>query len=117
MAMRLTSDFFVAALTRRVFGDGGFAAVVRKGASEAGAIFVTTRNRMGQVALFGPAAQTSYGEERPSDRRFSRLLDGVDDAAVEARLAKEMRFDPDIWVIEIEPGKLGVEDLLAVDAA
>jgi hypothetical protein len=113
--MRLTSDFFVSALTRRVFGDGGFAAVVRKGAAEAGAVFVTTRNRMGEVALFGPAPQTSYEEGRPSDRRFSQLLAGVDDAAVEARLAKEMRFDSDIWVIEIEPGKLGVEELLAVD--
>jgi len=113
--VRLTSDFFVAALTRRVFSDGGFAAVVRRGATEAGAIFVTTRNRMGEVALFGPAAQASYGEERPSDRRFSRLLDGVDDAAVEARLAKEMRFDSDIWVIEIEPGKLPVDALLAIE--
>lgn len=114
--MRLTSDFFVSALTRRVFGDGGFAAVVRKGAAEAGAVFVTTRNRMGEVALFGPAPQTSYEEDRPSDRRFSLLLTEVDDAAVEARLAKEMRFDSDIWVIEIEPGKLPVEALLAVDA-
>lgn len=113
--MRLTSDFFVSALTRRVFGDGGFAAVVRKGSAEAGAVFVTTRNRMGEVALFGPAPQTSYDERHPSDRRFSLLLEGVDDAAVEARLAKEMRFDSDIWVIEIEPGKLGVEELLAVD--
>lgn len=113
--MRLTSDFFVSALTRRVFGDGGFAAVVRRGAAEAGAVFVTTRNRMGEVALFGPAPQTSYDEDRPSERRFSLLLQDADDAAVEARLAKEMRFDSDIWVIEIEPGKQPVEALLAID--
>jgi hypothetical protein len=113
--MRLTSDFFVSALTRRVFNDGGFAAVVRKGAREAGAIFVTTRGRLGEVALFGPAAQSTYDGERPSDRRFSRLLAEADDAAVEARLAKEMRFDPDIWVVEIEPGKTPVDALLAIE--
>ena len=116
LEVRLTSDFFVSALTRRVFGDGGFAAIVRKGAAEAGAVFVTTRNRMGEVTLFGPAPQTSYDEERPSERQFSSVLKGVDDAAVEARLAKEMRFDSDVWVIEIEPGKLTVEDLLSVAA-
>ncbi|WP_416223165.1 DUF1491 family protein [Tianweitania sp.] len=44
------------------------------------------------------------------------MLEGADDAAVEARLAKEMRFDPDIWVIEIEPGKLTVDELLSVAA-
>ncbi|MBP0438885.1 DUF1491 family protein [Tianweitania sediminis] len=113
--MRLTSDFFVAALTRRVFGDGGFAAVVRRGATEAGAIFVTSRNRFGEVTLYGPAAQTSYGEDCPAERQFSRLLDGADDASVEARLAKEMRFDPDIWIVDVEPGRLAVDELLSVD--
>lgn len=112
--MRVTSDFFVSALMRRVFGDGGFAAVLRKGAAEAGAIFVTTRNRFGELTLYGPAAQASYGEERPSDRQFSVLLENVDEDAQEARLAKEMRFDPDIWLVEIEPGGLPVGDLLQV---
>ena len=46
--MRLTSDFWVSALMRRVFAEGGFAAVARRGASEAGAVFVVTRNRVGQ---------------------------------------------------------------------
>ncbi|MEP2580565.1 MAG: DUF1491 family protein, partial [Roseibium sp.] len=38
--MRVTSEFFVSALVRRVFGEGGFAAVSRRGAPEAGAVFV-----------------------------------------------------------------------------
>lgn len=113
--MRITSDFFVAALTRRVFGEGGFAAVVRKGATEAGAIFVVTRDRLGQSSLYGPAAQASYGEERPSERQFTCMIADGEESAVEARLAKEMRFDPDVWIVELEPGSTGVADLLALD--
>ena len=110
--MRLTSDFWVSALTRRVFGDGGFAAVERRGAAEAGAIFVVTRSRLGQSTLFGPASQTEYDGVRPDDRRFTALIADAEAAIIEARLAKESRFDPDIWVVELEPGSTPVEDLL-----
>jgi hypothetical protein len=100
--MRVTTDFWVSALLRKAFAAGGFAAVLRRGATEAGAVFVVLRGRMGDVALFGPAPQTSYGEERPQDRLFRRIEDVVDDAGVEARMARETRFDPDVWLVEIE---------------
>ena len=51
--MRVTTDLWVSALLRRVFGAGGFAAVVNRGATEAGAVFVLTRGRLGDVALSG----------------------------------------------------------------
>jgi hypothetical protein len=45
------------------------------------------------------------------------LLDTSDDgSAFDARLEKEKRFDPDIWVIEIEAGAVPVEELLSVKA-
>ena len=72
--MRLTTDFWVSALMRRVFGEGGFAAVAKRGASEAGAVFVVTRNRMGLSSLFGPAPQSAYDSARPDDRQFSSLI-------------------------------------------
>ena len=68
--MRVTSDFWVSALLRRVFGAGGFAAVVNRGATEAGAVFVLARGRLGEVALYGPAPQTSYDSAKPDDRFF-----------------------------------------------
>jgi len=114
--MRVTSDFWVAALTRRVFGEGGFAAVARRGASEAGAVFVITRNRLGQSSLFGPAPQSAYDSARPDDRQFSALIADGETEAVEARLAKEQRFDSDIWVVELEPGSTPVEELLNLTA-
>lgn len=97
--MRVTSDFFVAQLVRRVFSDGGFAAVVRKGAEAAGAIFILRRGRLGEIALYGPAAQTHSSDD--GGRRFmAEAL--ADEGAPDARFAREARFDPDFWVIEIE---------------
>jgi len=100
--MRVTSDLWVSALVRRMFGAGGYAAVSRRGATEAGAIFIMERSRLGRYALFGPAAQASYGEGKPQDRVFTRLLDDVEEADIARRLEREGRFDPDIWVVELE---------------
>lgn len=110
--MRVTTDLWVSALLRRVFAEGGFGAIVRRGAAEAGAVFLISRNRLGETTLFGPAPQTAYDSGRPDERQFSELLAGVDADAIEARLAKEMRFDQDIWVVEVEPGSTPVAELL-----
>lgn len=99
--MRVTSEFWVSAVTRRVFNAGGYAAIVRRGATEAGAIFVMQRARDGTCRLYGPASQTSYDEAGPQERRFTAIAEGDDDA-VAARLEKESRFDPDLWLLEIE---------------
>ncbi|WP_192183438.1 DUF1491 family protein [Mesorhizobium amorphae] len=112
--MRVTTDLWVSALLRRVFAAGGFAAVVKRGAAEAGAIFVLARSRLGEVALFGPAPQTSYDSAKPDDRFFTLLGSGDDAAMLDARLEREKKFDPDIWVIEIEAGAVPVEELLSV---
>jgi len=114
--MRVTTDLFVAALTRRIFSGGGFAAVERRGAAEAGACFIVERGRDGTVILYGPAPQTSYGEDgRPTDRRFAVLAEGDDDKA-RARLEREARFDPDLWVVEVEPGATPLSEIIALDA-
>lgn len=109
--MRLTSDFWISALIRRAFGAGGYAAVVRRGATEAGAIFITNRSRDGMYRLYGPAAQTSYDEAGPQERRFALLLEGEEEL-VSTRLEKESRFDPDLWVVEIEAEEAAVIEWL-----
>ncbi|WEX07744.1 DUF1491 family protein [Chelativorans sp. AA-79] len=100
--MRLTSDFWVSALVKRIFSDGGFAAVRRRGAGGAGAVFIIRRTRLGELELYAPAPQTSYDEAKPSDRQFQLVLATTDEDEVETRLGREMRFDPDVWVVEIE---------------
>ncbi|MBX8814668.1 DUF1491 family protein, partial [Ochrobactrum sp. MR34] len=43
--MRLTSEFWVSAFMRRIRQADGFAYLVRRGATEAGAIFIKIRDR------------------------------------------------------------------------
>jgi hypothetical protein len=102
--LRLKSAIWVAAYVRRCHLEGAFAVVRRRGAEEAGAIFVKVSRLDGTAALFGPAPQTAFVEAHPSERRFvSCLVEGfVPEANVESRIARELNFDSDIWVVEIE---------------
>ena len=115
---RLTSDFFVSALTRRVFNSGGFAAVMRKGAAEAGAVFLVFRGRDGLGRLVGPAPQTGYGDDAGSGggRRFSVLAEGLDDEALAKRIEREARFDSDVWFVELDTAT-PAEELVEIVAA
>lgn len=99
--MRVTSSLFVSALIRRCGMEGLAAVLVRHGADEAGAIFVTVDRLDGTIDLYGPAPQTAF-EDRPSGRLFQRLSERASAVAVEVRLAREIRFDPDLWVVAVE---------------
>src|SRR4051812_269977 len=99
--MRLKSDIFVAAMVRRVFGLGGFAAVEHKGAEAAGAIFIRQRHRDGLETLFGPAPQNFFGED-DGDRKFEVRLMLARPETVAELVARELRFDPDLWLLELE---------------
>lgn len=100
--MRLKAGIFVAALTRRVFADGGMAAVEKHGAEEAGAIFVRIRHRDGTESLAAPAPQTAFDGDHPEDRLFELRRTRVPESEVSEVIAREARFDSDIWVVEIE---------------
>lgn len=113
--MRLRSDIYVSALIRRVFSAGGFAAVERKGMDQAGAIFVRRRSRDGLEALYGPAPQSLVDDAAATDRLFEIRLDRVEAAEVDALIARELKWDSDLWVLEIEMDQLG--DLLPLTEA
>jgi hypothetical protein len=112
--MRLTSEFWVSQLVRRVFKDGGYAAVLRKGAAEAGAIFIRVQFRDGTASLYAPAPQTDYDTDKPQDRSFSLVLDKVAAAEIDAKLEREARFDADFWAVEVELGGMALEELFQV---
>jgi hypothetical protein len=105
--MRLRSDIFVSALTRRVFKDGGYAAVVTKGSDASGAIFVRQRFRDGLETLYGPAPQAMLEVEDRDDRLFEPRLSRVEPEVVEALIAREAKFDGDLWLVEIEVERIG----------
>ncbi len=102
LSMRLKSHIFVSALLRRAFALGGYAAVLRKGAEDAGAIFIRQRTRMGTETLFAPAPQNFFEDDADTGRKFETRLKDRDGDAVEDALAREIRFDPDCWIVEIE---------------
>lgn len=105
--MRVTSEFFVTALIRRVFASGGFAAVERRGAPEAGAIFIRQRFRGGLETLYAPAPQSVFDEGKPDDRRFEIRKERGEADALREVLDRETRFDPDLWIVELEIDEVG----------
>jgi len=58
----------------------------------------------GTAEVFGPAPQSTFDEARPSDRAFVRSLKAqpASEADAEAYLARQIKFDPDIWIVEVE---------------
>ena len=103
--MRLKTGIWVAAYLRRCNIEGAFAAVRRRGAEEAGAVFIIINRLDGTATLYGPAPQSAFDDAQPADRMFTAMLGGaapVPEADIEARLAREIRFDPDVWIVEVE---------------
>ena len=102
--MRLKSGIWVAAYLRRCTIEGAYAVVRRRGADEAGVVFIKIDRLDGTSDLFGPAPQSAFDEANPSDRVFSASLPQmpVPNASAESYLAKQIRFDPDLWIVEVE---------------
>ena len=99
---RVTASLFVSAFIRRTYAAGTPAVVSRRGAEEAGAIFVVIDRLDGTADLYGPAPQSEAREEGSGDRLFERLLDRAGPDVLRGRLEREVRFDPDLWVVEVE---------------
>lgn len=102
--MRLKTALWVAAYLRRCQVEGVFGVVRRRGAEEAGAVFVRISRLDGTSDLYGPAPQSAFDAAPGVERAFSASLveQPAPDAAVEAYLARELKFDPDIWIVEVE---------------
>jgi hypothetical protein len=102
--MRLKTALWVAAYLRRCQVEGVFGVVRRHGAEESGAVFIRICRLDGTSDLFGPAPQSEFEAAREADRAFTPSFDvqPAPDAAVEAYLAREVKFDPDVWIVEVE---------------
>ena len=108
--MRLRSDIWVAAYLRRCGVEGVSAVLRRRGAAEAGAIFVKIDHLNGRATLYGPAPQSEAVELKPGvERIFARAHreEWIDSDAADARLEREIAFDPDLWIVEVENGAEG----------
>ncbi len=113
--MRLKSEIWVKAYLRRCQHEGAAAVLVRRGDTDAGAIYVKVSRLDGTAALFGPAPAGL--EQAREDRRWQVCLGGrpVAEAEADAYLAQQIDFDPDIWIVSVEDrqGRHFLEDWLA----
>lgn len=100
--MRVTSALWVSAFVRRCYVEGAIATVARRGAEEAGAIFVIVDWLDQTNDLYAPAPQSAFEGARPDDRLFQRVKERETAEAIAAALERETRFDPDIWVLAVE---------------
>jgi len=92
-APRLATRTWVSALLRRVHAAGDFATVIARGDDVAGSVIIVHRDRAGL------------------EQAFQRVLAGDDGyrwriaasgESVAAWIAAQRRFDPDIWVVELD---------------
>jgi hypothetical protein len=95
---RLATSVLVGALMRKAQAEGGFAAVLAKGDVTAGSVVVVLMEKGAKTAIYERALQAdgayawapsaSQAAENPSQ--------------VPAFVAQRRRFDPDLWVVELD---------------
>lgn len=102
--IRLTTVMWFAVFMRRETERGAFVTTIRKGAQQAGAIFIIHNHLDGTSSLYGPAPQPLI-DDPVSERFFEKVLDVVPQEEIDKYLDKQKNFDPDLWIIETESGK------------
>jgi hypothetical protein len=111
--MRLKSKIYVQALIRRAEVQGAAAYLLRSGAEEAGAVFIKINRLDGTCEVLSPAQR--LGSEGEGERFWTRPLGAnADEAAAAEYFARQLRFDPDIWIVEIEDreGRVFVDEAI-----
>ena len=97
MTPRLKAGIFVRALIRRAEVAGASAFVVKKGTEESGAVILTITNPGVSSFVLGQARRGD------GELIWVRPLGEAPDARkVSDWLTKQQKFDPDIWIVEIE---------------
>jgi hypothetical protein len=97
MTPRLKAGIYVRALIRRAEVEGAQAYVARKGIEESGAVILKLNRLDGSVLVL---TQARRGE---GDLVWTRPLgDWSDEDRATAYLDRQIKFDPDLWIVEIE---------------
>ena len=94
-APRLTAEFWVQAYLARLRLAEIPAFVTARGDATAGAVVVKLNTLDGRAQAFARSYDASGA------RVWAPLAEGAE-AEVDAALGRQRRFDPDLWVIEVE---------------
>jgi len=98
MEARLKAEIWVQAYLRRLQGQGIPAFVVRKGEPSAGVVFVKLSYLDGRAEVF---SQARLGTGEAVWMRATGE-EPVADGEAEDYLARQVRYDPDLWIVEVE---------------
>ena len=98
MAERLAAGIEAAALVRRVNAEGGFAAILRKGDPDRGALTLILRER----GIFHSQLERELGPAFEYEWNARRAADGFGSDLLEDFVARKERFDADFWLIELD---------------
>ncbi len=97
MIPRLKAGIFVRAVIRRAEVAGAQAFVVRKGSEEAGAVFLKI------ARLDGTSMVLSQARQGEGDLVWMKPLgDAATDEACAKYFERQIKFDSDLWIVEIE---------------
>ena len=98
--MKLSTDVWVSALLRRAELAGAYPTVIRRGDPRGGAVLVKVLHRReGRADLYAEAVR---GE---GERVWMRPVEAGDEASLDAYAERALRFDPDLWIVEIDDAK------------
>jgi len=106
---RLKSKISVAAMLRMGDAAGRPGMVLKRGDPDAGAILILLRGRDGLVVF----SQTRAEGGTEAWLRLSGTAP-VDQITADALLARQLRFDPDLWALEFEAPDLQAPFKLSV---
>jgi hypothetical protein len=98
MTPRLASGVLVGALIRCAQADGGFAALLARGDENSGAVLVILTERGSDPRILERImlADGRYAWQSPNGQTISKTSE------VPALIARKRRFDPDLWVLELD---------------
>ncbi|MEO1293164.1 MAG: DUF1491 family protein [Pseudomonadota bacterium] len=103
MTARVTASLWVSAHIRRCTVEGVTATVIRHGAEEAGQVLLKiTHLGDGVFPLGATALQRVTMGDGSSGWMWLAGPDPIAEVEADARLARQIEFDADAWVVEIE---------------
>ena len=97
----LRSDIWCGVFVRRHNDLGHMCVVSRRGDPIAGQIFIEVDHLDGTLTLYTPAPMLSRSDDT-AGLVFQQRLSRVPPDQVRERIAREVAFDPDLWVLSLD---------------
>ncbi len=98
MSARLPTKLRVSALIRAAQAAGDFATIIKKGDETAGQLILLARQRNGVIQVYSRTMNSS-GDYSWT---LAATADRGDERPVDDYLERQQKYDPDLWIIELD---------------